>query len=398
VRPSQIHYDVAVFSARTRWNLQPNRLAARLAAKRAAGARILDLTESNPTRARLAYPDDLLAPLARPAARLYEPEPFGRREAREAAAADLARRGYPVGAERVFLTASTSEAYAFLFKLLADPGDEVLVPRPGYPLFEFLAGLESVSVASYTLAYDGEWHLDLAALRAAVSPRTRALVVVNPNNPTGVFLKNEERRALEELCAERSLALVSDEVFADFAFALDPRRAGSVAHDGPALAFALGGLSKSCALPQLKLAWTAVTGPQPLVSQALARLEVIADSYLSVSTPVQVAAAALLARREELQAGILARARANLAQLRSRLPGSPATLLEPEGGWYAVLQVPATISEDERVTRLLAERDVLVHPGYFFDFPREAFLVLSLLTPEDDFAEGVDLVLADAAA
>ena len=295
MRPSQIHYDVAVFSARTRWNLQPNRLAARLAAKRAAGARLLDLTESNPTRARLAYPDDLLAPLARPAARLYEPEPFGRREAREAAAADLARRGYPVAAERVFLTASTSEAYAFLFKLLADPGDEVLVPRPGYPLFEFLAGLESVSVASYALAYDGEWHLDLAALRAAVSPRTRALVVVNPNNPTGVFLKQDERRALEQLCAERSLALVSDEVFADFAFAPDPRRAGSVAHDGPALAFALGGLSKSCALPQLKLAWTAVTGPEPLVSQALARLEVIADSYLSVSTPVQVAAAALLA-------------------------------------------------------------------------------------------------------
>jgi hypothetical protein len=387
-----------VFSSRTRWNLQPNRLAARLAAKRASGARLLDLTESNPTRARLAYPDDLLAPLARPAARLYEPEPFGRREAREAAAADLARRGYPVGAERVFLTASTSEAYAFLFKLLADPGDEVLVPRPGYPLFDFLAGLESVSVASYTLAYDGEWHVDLAALRAAVSPRTRAVVVVNPNNPTGAFLKQDERRALEQLCAERSLALVSDEVFADFAFAPDPRRAGSVAHDGPALAFALGGLSKSCALPQLKLAWTAVTGPEPLVSQALARLEVIADSYLSVSTPVQVAAAALLARRQELQAGILARARANLGRLRSRLPGSPATLLEPEGGWYAVLRVPATRSEDERVTRLLDERDVLVHPGYFFDFPHEAFLVLSLLTPEDDFAEGVERVLADAAA
>jgi hypothetical protein len=395
---SQIHYDVAVFSARTRWDLRPNRLAARLASKRASGARLLDLTESNPTRARIPYPEDLLQVLARPEARFYEPEPFGRRAAREAVAADLARRGYPVGAERVLLTASTSEAYAFVFKLLADPGDEVLVPRPGYPLFEFLAGLESVGASSYALAWDGEWHVDMAALRSAVTPRTRAVVVVNPNNPTGAFLKLEERRALEQLCAERSLALVSDEVFADFAFASDPRRAGSVAHDGPALAFALGGLSKSCALPQLKLAWTAVTGPAPLVEEALARLEVIADSYLSVSTPVQVAAPELLARRGELQAPILARARANLAQLRGRLPGSPATLLEPEGGWYAVLRVPATVSEDERVTRLLDERDVLVHPGYFFDFPREAFLVLSLLTPEDVFAEGSARVLAELSA
>lgn len=396
--PSQIHYDVAVFSSRTQWDLRPNRLAGRLAAKRASGARLLDLTESNPTRARLPYPEDLLQALARPESRLYEPEPFGRRQAREAAAADLERRGYPVDAERVFLTASTSEAYAFVFKLLADPGDEILVPRPGYPLFEFLAGLESVDVARYTLAWDGEWHVDLAALRAAVTARTRAVVVVNPNNPTGAFLKLEERRALEELCAERSLALVSDEVFADFAFAPDPRRAGSVAHDGPALAFALGGLSKSCALPQLKLAWTAVSGPAPLVDEALARLEVIADSYLSVGTPVQVAAPELLARREELQAPILSRARANLDALRSRLSGTPATLLEPEGGWYAVLRVPATVSEDERVTRLLDERDVLVHPGYFFDFPHEAFLVLSLLTPEDVFAEGADRVLAELSA
>jgi aspartate/methionine/tyrosine aminotransferase len=255
-----------------------------------------------------------------------------------------------------------------------------------------------VSVSSYTLAWDGEWHLDLPALRAAVTPRTRAVVIVNPNNPTGMFLKTDERRAIEELCAECSLALVSDEVFADFAFREDARRAASVAHDGPALAFALGGLSKSCALPQLKLAWTAVTGPERLVAEALARLEVIADSYLSVSTPVQVAAPELLARREALQAPILARARANLARLRSLAAGSAASLLEPEGGWYAVLRVPSTLGEDERVTRLLDERNVLVHPGYFFDFPHEAFLVLSLLTPEDDFAQGVSLVFADLAA
>ena len=385
-----------MFSERTRWDLRPNRLAERLAAKRAAGARLLDLTESNPTRAGLTGPGDLLLPLARPDALRYEPAAFGLPAARAAVAADFARRGFPLSPDRVLLSASTSEAYAFLFKLLCDPGDEVLVPRPGYPLFEFLATLESVRVRAYPLAHDGEWHLDLAALRSALGPRTRALVVVNPNNPTGAYLKVEERGALEALCAERGIALVSDEVFADFALRDDPRRVASVARDGPALAFALGGLSKSCGLPQLKLAWTAVTGPQGLVRDALARLEVVADTYLSVSTPVQLAAPELLARREELQAPIRERIRSNLQALRAAVsPGCPATILPPEGGWSAVLRVPATLTEEERVARLLEERDVLVHPGYFFDFPAEAYLVLSLLPPPGDFAEGVERVLAD---
>ncbi|HXY38844.1 MAG TPA: pyridoxal phosphate-dependent aminotransferase [Vicinamibacteria bacterium] len=384
-----------MFSSRTRWDLRPNRLAERVAAARARGARLLDLTEANPTRAGIACPSDVLLPLTRKEARRYDPSPFGLPSTRQAVADDLARRGYPVGPDQVLLTASTSEAYAFLFKLLADPGDEILVPRPGYPLFEFLAGLESVETRGYTLAYDGEWHLDLSALRSAVSERTRAVVIVNPNNPTGVFLKKDERLALEELCAERSLALVSDEVFADFGFGQDARREGSLASAERALAFALGGLSKSCALPQLKLAWMAVAGPAALRRDALARLEVIADSYLSVSTPVQVAAPELLARREELQAPIRVRTAANLTRLRERLPGSPATVLTPEGGWYACLRVPATVSEEERVLRLVDERHLLVHPGYFFDFPREAYLVLSLLAPEDDFAEGVERLLAD---
>jgi aspartate/methionine/tyrosine aminotransferase len=385
-----------MFSARTRWDLRPNRLAERLAAKRAAGARVLDLTASNPTRAGLPGPDDVLSSLARPEGRRYEPAAFGLLSAREAVAADFARRGFPVEPDRVVLSASTSEAYAFLFKLLCDPGDEVLVPRPGYPLFEFLAELESVRVLTYPLAHDGEWHVDLSALRSATTARTRAVVVVNPNNPTGAFLKTDERLALEAFCAERGLALVSDEVFADFAFREDARRAPSVARDSPVLAFALGGLSKSCGLPQLKLAWTAVTGPPAPRREALARLEVVADTYLSVSTPVQVAAPTLLARREELQAPIRERIRGNLEALRAALPpGCPATLLEPEGGWSAVLRVPATISEEERVTRLLEERDVLVHPGYFFDFPHEAFLVLSLLPREAEFREGVARVLAD---
>ncbi len=385
-----------MFSERTHWDLRLNRLARRLAEKRVAGRRVLDLTESNPTRAGLACPADLLASLSRPQARQYEPAPFGLPAARAAAAADFARRGFPLSVERVVLSASTSEAYAFLFKLLCDPGDDVLVPRPGYPLFEFLASLESVRVRSYPLVHDGRWSIDAVALRALVGPRTRAVVVVNPGNPTGAYLRREEHAALEELCAERGLALVSDEVFADFSFRDDPQRAASAARDGAALAFALGGLSKSCGLPQLKLAWTAVTGPPHLVSDALARLEVVADTYLSVSTPVQVAAPDLLARREELQAPIRARVLGNLHTLRAALaPSSPTTLLEPEGGWYAVLRVPATWTEEERVTRLLEEHDVLVHPGYFFDFPHEAFLVLSLLPPPPDFAEGVARVLAD---
>jgi alanine-synthesizing transaminase len=385
-----------MFSERTRWDLRPNRLAERLAAKRASGARVLDLTETNPTRVGLPCPDDVLAPLVRAEARRYEPQPFGLPAAREAVAADFARRGCAVEPGRIVLSASTSEAYAFLFKLLCDTGDEVLVPRPGYPLFDFLATLESVRVRTYPLRNDGEWHVDVAALRATLGARTRAVVAVTPHNPTGACLKRYEQDELVALCAAHGAALVSDEVFADYVFREDPRRAPCVARDGPALAFALGGLSKSCGLPQLKLAWTAVSGPEPLRRDALARLEVVADTYLSVSTPVQVAAPEILARREELQAPIRARVLRNLEALRGAIgPGCPASLLEPEGGWSAVLRVPATRSEEERVTRLLEERDVLVHPGFFFDFDHEAYLVLSLLPAEAEFAEGVARLVAD---
>jgi aspartate/methionine/tyrosine aminotransferase len=385
-----------VFSARTRWDLTANRLARLLEEKRTRGEAVLDLTESNPTRVGLPVAPDLLERLAQPAALRYDPTPFGLPASRAAVAADFARRGAPLDPSQILLTAGTSEAYAYLFKLLCDPGDEVLVPCPGYPLFDFLAGLESVRVRSYPSTWDGEWQVDLPALASAMSARTRAVVVVHPNNPTGAFLKSGELAAIEALCARRGVALVSDEVFADYAFRPDPRRAPSAAHDGPALAFTLGGLSKSCALPQLKLAWVVVTGPEAARREALARLEVVADTYLSVSTPVQVAAPALLARREDLQQPLRARLAGNLGALRACLgPASPATLLEPEGGWYAVLRIPATIPEEERVVRLLAERNVLAHPGYFFDFPREAFLVLSLLPPPEVFADGLDRILAD---
>jgi aspartate/methionine/tyrosine aminotransferase len=314
--------------------------------------------------------------------------------AREAVAADHARRGLRVEPDRLVLTASTSEAYAFLFKLLCDPGDAILVPRPGYPLFDFLAGFESVCVDAYPLEYDGRWRIDVAALREKLTPRTRALVVVNPNNPTGSFLKRNERALVEALCAERGIALVSDEVFADFALHAVPDRAESLAVDGPALAFALGGLSKSCGLPQVKLGWIAASGPEGLRREALQRLEVVADTFLSVSTPVQAAAPRLLGRLDELQEPIRERVARNLASLRGRTADSAATLLHVEGGWSAVLRVPATVTEEDRVMGLLEAHDVLVHPGYFFDFPSEAYLVLSLLPEPGVFADGVARIVS----
>jgi aspartate/methionine/tyrosine aminotransferase len=382
-----------MFSQRTSWSLAANRLALALEARRQAGRQILDLTLSNPTQAGIPYPDDLLVPLADPGL-TYQPEARGLVAAREAVARDYGRRGWAVGIDRLLLTASTSEAYAYLFKLLCNPGDAILVPRPSYPLFEFLADLETVRVDRYALAYDGEWHLSVDALERAVTDRTRAVVVVNPGNPTGSYLKRAEAERLFELCASRGLAVISDEVFADYAFAPDPRRLASTVADGPCLAFSLGGLSKSCGLPQLKLGWIAVSGPERLRAEATARLEIIADTFLSVGTPVQQALPSLLARLPELQAPIATRVRSNLRLLREALASpSPASLLAAEGGWSAVLRVPATAPEEERALRLLEREGVLVHPGFFFDFPTEAYLVLSLLPPTEVFARGVGALL-----
>ena len=378
-----------MFSARTGWTRALTRLSAAVAARRRSGARLLDLTETNPTRAGLRAPADVLAALADPAALAYEPDPWGRRAAREAIAKDARRRGTEIDPDRLLLTASTSEAYAFAFKLLCDPGDTILVPRPSYPLFEYLAGLESVHVEPYALRYDGTWHVDLADLAGEFTERTRAVVAVSPNNPTGSFVKTAEAEALQALAARHDAAILSDEVFADFPLRDDPGRARTLFADGPALTLCLGGLSKSCGLPQVKLAWMAIAGPEAARAEARARLEVVADTYLSVSTPVQHAAPAILARAEELQAPIRDRIRANLEAVRAAAAGTPATVLDVEGGWSAVLHVPATRSEDEWVIALAEEDGVLVHPGYFFDFPREAYLVLSLLPAPAEFAEGV---------
>ncbi len=385
-----------MFSHRTLWDQTPNRLAALTAAKRAAGAALIDLTESNPTAAGLTADVSILALLAAPAALRYEPDPRGLPAARAAVARDYLRRGATVDAGQVLLTASSSEAYSFLFKALCDPGDEVLVPRPGYPLFDFLAGLENVVHRPYTLVHDGEWHLSAGSLAAEMTERTRAVVVVNPNNPTGSFLKKDETRDLQQLCAARNVAIVADEVFADFAWREDPARQASLAGAGnAALTFSLGGLSKSCGLPQLKLGWIAVSGPPALRDDALARLELVADTFLSVGTPVQHAANSLLAQAQRLQAPIRERVAANAAVLvEAAAQRSDVSLLHSEGGWYAVLRVPATEPEEELVLRLLRDHDLLIHPGYFFDFPQEAFLVASLLPPTGTFREGCARLIA----
>lgn len=385
-----------MFSNRTRWDRTRNRVARLLEAKRAAGADVVDLTETNPTAVGLCCPPRLLELLGDPDCRRYEPQPLGLPAAREAVARDFARRGARVAAEQVALTASTSEAYAYLFKMLCDPGEVVLVPRPSYPLFEFLAQLESVHAEPYPLEYDGAWGIDLAAVAEAAHGRARALVVVNPNNPTGSFVRPEEVEALRELCAERRLALVSDEVFADYA--LVPDGATTLAGDSPALTFCLGGLSKSCGLPQLKLGWVAVCGPQAERTEALARLEIVADTYLSVAAPIQRAAPAILAALPDLQQPIRQRVERNLAALAASVPaGGAVSLLRVEGGWSAVLRVPAVRSEEDLVATLLEEDDVLVHPGYFFDFPSEAYVVLSLLPEPERFRAGLGRLLARAA-
>ncbi len=376
-----------MFSARFHWDLRPNRLTEAIAARRRAGEPILDLTESNPTQAGLEYPPAVVEAFHDPRMLRYQPEPAGMAEARDAVAAYYAARGRATERDRILLTASTSEGYAYLFKLLCDPGDQVLVPRPSYPLFEFLANMESVEIGRYPLSYHGGWGIDTDGLKAAITDRTRAVVLVNPNNPTGSYVKRAEMEALRAIT---SAALISDEVFADYAFAPDDQRIPMVAAEpGASLTFSMSGLSKVAGFPQMKLGWIVAGGPEPLWREAMAKLEWIADTYLSVGTPVQWAAAGLLAAGETVQRQIRKRTADNLGFARAALAGSAAGILNVEGGWYMVIQVPRIRSEEEWALGLLAREEVLVQPGFFFDFESEAFLVASLLTPPSVFQEGI---------
>jgi aspartate/methionine/tyrosine aminotransferase len=385
----------ARFSARLSWDLRPNRLAQLLDEKRRAGVPVLDLTESNPTRAGFAYPgDEILAALADARSLRYDPSPAGAAVAREAVATYYSARGSMVSPDRILLTASTSEAYSYLFKLLANPGDEVLVPRPSYPLFDFLAALEAARTVPYSLRYHDGWELDAAALRAAVSDRTRAIVIVNPNNPTGSFLKAEERTALVSLCRERELTLISDEVFSDYTLGSDANRVATLAGESDVLTFCLNGLSKVAGMPQMKAGWIVLAGPEAAQAAARERLELIADTYLSVATPTQHALPRLLALGEGVRGQIQARVRQNLAWLQSAVASeSGCRVLQAEGGWYAILRVPRTRSEEQWCLDLLERDHVLVQPGFFYDFDSEAYLVVSLLPSGNIFREGIGRLL-----
>jgi len=384
-----------MFSSRFHWDAHPNRLTELLREKKRAGVPVLDLTESNPTRADLAYPAEVMAALSDQRVLLYEPSAAGALDARGAISRYYAVSGRQIEPDRILLTASTSEAYAYLFKLLADPGDEVLVPRPSYPLFEFLAVMESLRAASYPLVYHGAWSIDCDALAAAVTDRARAIVVVNPNNPTGSFLKRGEVEFLTALCRERRLALICDEVFADYALTDDACRVRTLAGGADVLAFAMSGLSKIAGLPQMKLGWIVVSGPASEREEAQEKLELIADTYLSVSTPVQHAAPRMLELGKSVQRQIAERVRGNLDWLRAAVgPQSAASVLAVEGGWCATLQVPRVRREEDWALELLAEDDVLVQPGFFYDFETEAFLVVSLLTQPTTFQEGCRRMLA----
>ena len=378
--------------------LEPTVLGRALARARASGRRLLDLTESNPTAVGLSCAPGLLDALADAGACRYEPAARGLAVARETIAAQYASAGDAIRTDRVVLTAGTSDAYSLLFKLLCDPGDEVLIPTPSYPLFDLLTRFDAVVPRPYRLDRDRAWRLDRDAVERALGPATRAILVVSPNNPTGSVVTREERDWLAALCAARGLAIIADEVFVDYPLAPGPQ-AVSFAGESRALTFTLGGLSKSVGLPQVKLAWMLVSGPDALVTGALERLDLLADTYLSVSTAAQLAVPALLEGGGDLRERIRERLRRNLTALDRAVRACPAaSMAAPEGGWSAVIRVPQVEDDDALALGLLDDADVVVHPGYFYDFEAGTFVVLSLLCDPATFDEGVSRLLAAVAA
>jgi alanine-synthesizing transaminase len=383
-----------LFSSRTNWHRQHNPLTEALEDLKKSGRSILDLTESNPTRCRLTYPVDVMQhAFVHPGMSLYNPEPLGLSEARNAIRDYYSERTIPLDAGNIILTASTSEAYAMCFKLLCEADDEVLIPVPSYPLFEFLAQLNDVRVRPYHLRYDGEWHIDMSSVRDAISPHSRAIVVVNPHNPTGMFLKSADLELFSDMASGHDLALISDEVFSEYCFMVDPTRVKSTANSDKVLTFTLNGISKLGALPQMKLGWIAVSGPARIRQEALERLEIIADTYLSVNTPAQIALPRLLKDSDAMRRRITVRLSTNLDVLRRSLESSVCSMFEPEGGWYVPVRVPGILSAEEWAIELLRETGVHIHPGYFFEFGDDRILVLSLLPEEGIFREGVQRLL-----
>jgi alanine-synthesizing transaminase len=425
-----------MFAKRTNWNLETNRLSEALAALRAAGKPLIDLTVSNPTECDFAYENEaILHALQNPATLQYEPNPRGLETARNAVRNYYIERSNPSGAaeenrsdaaagnrsiatggapegnptnaggfgiplEDIFLTTSTSEAYSHVFRTLCDAQDEVLIPEPSYPLFDFLADIQDVRLVRYPLVYDHGWQIDFQSLKPAITSKTRGVIVVNPNNPTGNYCKPREMRQLSEICRAHDAAIIADEVFLDFSLRAQKcseateARPTSFSANEAALTFTMSGLSKICGLPQMKAAWVIVSGPTALKAQAVARLEVIADTYLSMNAPIQLALPALLGLRQGFQTQVLARMRANLAELDRQLSAQQAaSRLQVEGGWNAVLRVPATRPDEELALELLSKGGVYAHPGHFYDFRHDGYLVVSLITPEKEFARGIERLL-----
>ncbi len=416
------------FSRRTAWNTEETPLARAHRARQASGLPIADLTASNPTRCGFTYPPDLLDALRNPRVLDYNPNPLGILSAREAVAAYYASHGTSVSSDQIILTTSTSEAYSFLFRLLCDPGSEILVPQPSYPLFDFLATLDDVHLTSAPLVYDHGWQIDPEALRRAITPATRAVVLVHPNNPTGHFTRAWEGREVAALCREHNLSLIVDEVFLDFPFLHNTgvdssANAGSPGDPVPGIGirqqpgpetpvspppswiptfahgledipvYVVSGLSKIAGLPQMKAAWILAAGPGRIRTATLDRLEIIADTFLSMNAPVQHAIPAWLASRHILQDQIRRRVAANLALLDRRLAAQPSiTRLQADGGWYSILRIPA-VEPDEATVLALLDRGAWVHPGYFYGLPPSGWLVLSLLAFEQEFSTGVTILL-----
>jgi alanine-synthesizing transaminase len=382
-----------MFSHRTDWKLTPNRFTQVHRELQAAGREVLDLTVSNPTRADLHYDaETILQALVNPQVLDYDPQPKGLRSAREAVARYYGKQHDHIDPESIVLTTSTSEGYSYVFRLLCNADDEILVPKPSYPLFEFLADLQDVKLVPYPLLYDHGWQIDFPSLYKAVNHRTRAVVVVHPNNPTGSFVADKERSALNDFCREYNLALIADEVFLDYAHDGAPRATCAANRD--VLTFTLSGLSKISGLPQMKLAWIVTSGTGEQASVALARLEVIADTYLSMNAPTQLAAPVLLEQRHSIQPLLLDRVRANMSELdRGLARQKTCCRLDVEAGWYAILRVPVTQSDEDLAIEILRQASVLVHPGHFYDFPSDGYLIVSLITPMQDFRQGIAQVL-----
>ncbi len=384
-----------MFSGRTRWNTRDNPLADAYRKKKESGEPLINLAQSNPTAVGLRYPDGILAAFQNERNLIYRPDPRGLIEAREALQGYYRDHGVSVHPDKLFLTAGTSEAYSFLFKLLCDPGDTVLIPRPGYPLFDYLAALDSVSLSPYRLEYDHRngWRLDKESILSAARENTRAILLIHPNNPTSSYVRKDEAEWLVRLCAEKGWALIADEVFLDFAVDAPGEAAGSFAGTSGALCFTLSGLSKIMGLPQIKLGWMVISGPTALADTAAERMELITDSFLSVNIPAQNALPGILQHRSSFQSGLIRRLRDNAGMLDRIFAGSPIRVLRVEGGWAAVLELPRVISEEDWALELLRSENVHVYPGYFFEFEREAYLTVSLIVPGQDLEEGARRIL-----